>query len=260
MCLLLAVCCVGLVACGNNNNEVDLNTKPTLSINGDFKETESTEVETVIGTKSAMTVDCYSKYKVYMKMSAGDTSQEAILAISFNEDNTLNEMAMKIVIDYGNQNVIANCYYKDEMFYIDAVSSMVGANSSIKYKFNPTIDYGSDFDSLTDMYANIADQFTVSNMLEYVFDAVENSEYFKLEKTEDNTKFKITKKADVELPNGLDFTDIDVEFEIKNGKLAQMKCLTVTDSVNTEVLLATTYQKIVFPNFDSYADISTAIA
>ena len=60
VCLLLAVCCVGLVACGNNN-EVDLNTKPTLSINGDFKETESTEVETVIGTKSAMTVDCYSK-------------------------------------------------------------------------------------------------------------------------------------------------------------------------------------------------------
>lgn len=260
VCLLLAVCCVGFVACGNNN-EVDLNTKPTVSINGDFKETESTEVETVIGTKSAMTVDNYSKYKVYMKMSAGEGySQEAILAISFNEDNTLNEMAMKMVIESGKQNIIANCYYKDSMFYIDATSSMVGVNSSIKYKFNPTINYGSDFDSLTDMYANTADQITASNLLEYVFDAVENSEYFKLEKTDDNTKFKITKKSDVVLPNDLDFTDIDVEFEIKNGKLAQMKCLTVTDSVNAEVLLATTDQKIVFPNFDSYADISTVIS
>ena len=258
VCLLLAVCCVGLVACGNKNN-VNLNTKPEVSIQGDFKETEADQVVTVLGTKKAPIVDSFNKYKVYTHVTdASGNDQEATMALEFNNQGVLVGMAIKMTMTYDTQKVTANVYYKDSLFYINATTNYAGVTATMKYKFDPTKSYGEQFKELTESYISIAENTSTSRLLDDIFEALENSNYFKFEKTEDNTKFKLSKKENVELPDEMYFTDLNAELELKDGKLNQLK-ITANGSVTTEILLTKIDQNIAFPNFDDYTDILSLV-
>lgn len=258
VCLLLAVCCVGLVACGNKNN-VNLDTKPEVSIQGDFKETEADQVVTVLGTKEAPIVESFNKYKVYTHVtSTSGTEQEATMAFELDDQDVLVSLAMKMTMTYNNQTLTANVYYKDSLFYIDATTNYAGVTATMKYKFDPNKNYGEQFEEFTENYTGIVESVSASSMLDDIFDAIENSNYFKFEKTDDNTKFKLSKKEDVQLPNEMYFTDLNAEFEIKDGKLNQLK-ITADGSVATEILLTKIDQNIAFPNFDDYTDILSLV-
>lgn len=252
VCLLLAVCCVGFVACGGDKNNVNLNQKPNVAIEGDFQQTEVAQLSTTFGTKEAVTIDNFARYQVYISLETENYSQETNMAFELDEEGKLQGMAMKVSMPTELAGVDVTCYYKNSMFYI----SMKVDKYTYDYKFDPSKfivdkESGMDFSTYTDML----DEMNITSMLNRLYSAMENSEYFNFEKTEDNTKFKVSTKEDATLPTEMDCADLSIEIELAEGKLSQMKCVVGGDN-NIEILLTKTDKKIKYPDFDKFLDIT----
>lgn len=253
VCLLLAVCCISFVACGSDKNNVNLNQKPNVVIEGDFQQTEVAQLNTTFGTKEAVVVENFARYQVYMSLSMKDYTQTTNMAFELDEEGKLQGMAMKMSLPMDElSNVDATCYYKNSMFYI----SMRMGRYSYNYKFDPTkIVVGENADVDFSQYTNVLDEMNIAAMLDRFYSAMENNEYFEFSKTEDNTKFKVQTKADAKLPAELECTSLTMEIELFEGKLSQMRCV-VTGDTNIEILLTKTDKKIKYPNFDDFMDIT----
>lgn len=253
VCLLLAVCCVSFVACGVDKNNVNLNEKPNVAIEGDFQQTEVAQLSTTFGTKEAVAVENFARYQVYISLSMKDYSQTTNMAFELDEEGKLQGMAMKMSLPVEElSGTDATCYYKDGMFYV----SMSMGKNSYNYKFDPTkIKVGEDEDINMSQYTDALDKMNIAAMLDRFYSAMENNEYFEFSKTEDNTKFKVETKTDATLPAELECTSLTMEIELSEGKLSQMRCV-VTGDTNIEILLTKTDKKIKYPNFNDFMDIT----
>lgn len=253
ICLLLVVCCFGFVACGDKN-KVNLNQKPNVAIVGDFQQTEVAQLSTTFGTQEAVAVENFDRYQVYMAMELENYSQTTNMAFELDENGVMQSMAMKMSIIAQSTTFEATCYYKDKMFYINAPV----AGFSIKCKFDlakvaasGNVDYAEFTDMLKEM--------NITALLSDLFDTMQNNEYFNFEKTEDNTKFKVSKKTDATLPEEMDCTDVSVEIELSENKLSQMKCNVTSEGESVEILLTKTDKQIKYPKASSYIDITNEL-
>lgn len=258
VCLVLAVCCFSFVACGDKNN-VNLNQKPNVSIEGDFEQTEVAQLSTTFGTKEAVVVENFDRYQVYMAMELENYSQTTNMAFELDENGMVQSMAMKMSITAKSSSLEVNsldatCYYKDSVFYID--TNVAGFSLKCKFDMAKVAASGNDdYAEFTDMLK----EMNITALLSDLFDTMQNNEYFNFEKTEDNTKFKVSKKADTTLPEEMDCTDVSIEIELAENKLSQMKCNVTSASESLEILLTKTDKQIKYPKSSSYIDITNEL-